>query len=95
MSEFLVWLVSGGCVVATSWILEQVTWFQNLTSQQKKYLQFSLSSFIGLTALLVLQFVPQETLQMLEPYFKILSSVFGMIFLNQVAHSLDPNRRKG
>ena len=40
MSEFLLWLVSGGCVIAASWALEQLDWFQNLTPQQKRYLQF-------------------------------------------------------
>jgi hypothetical protein len=94
MSEFLLWLVSGGCVIAASWALEQLDWFQNLTPQQKRYLQFGLSAFLGLGALLVSNFVPQEVLQALEPYFQVLASVFGMIFLNQAAHSLDPNRKK-
>lgn len=93
MSEFLLWLVGGGCVVATSWILEQVNWFQNLNSQKKRYVQFGVSAFIGLLALAIVQFVPKETLNMLEPYFSVISSVFGMIFLNQVAHTLDPNRK--
>jgi len=93
MSEFLLWLVGGGCVVATSWILEQVTWFQNLEPQKKRYLQFGVSALIGLGALAVTQYVPKETLNLLEPYFAVLSSVFGMIFLNQTAHALDPNRK--
>jgi len=93
MSEFLLWLVGGGCVIATSWVLEQVEWFQNLEASQKRYLQFGVSALVGLAALAVSQYVPKEVLDALEPYFAVLSTVFYAIFLNQTAHTLDPNRK--
>jgi len=93
LNDFLVWLMSGGAVVAVSWIFEEIEWFQSLSPKTKRYFQYGLSVLFGVSALLVQQFVPADVLKMLNPYFEILAATFGMIFLNQVAHTLNPNRK--
>ncbi len=93
LSGFLLWMTAGGSVVAVSWILEQVAWFQSLEAGKKRWLQYGLSAFVGIAALAIKQFVPEATLEMLTPYFAVLVGVFAPVFLNQMSHTLDPRKQ--
>ena len=90
LSSFLLWVVTGGCVVAVSWICERWKWFQAQPPDNKKYIQYGLSVVLGVAALLVQVYVPKPILELMQPYFAVFSAVFGMLFLNQASHTLDP-----
>jgi hypothetical protein len=94
LTSFLMWIVAGGSVVAVSWWSERSVWFQALQSETKKWVQYGVSASLGILALLIQQFVPASVLYLLTPYFAILAGVFGMVFLNQLAHTNDPARWK-
>ena len=94
LAKFLLWLATGGSVVAVSWIAERSKWFQSLESSTKAYVQYGASTILGVAALLIQTYIPAATLEMLAPYFAVFSGVFGMIFLNQVAHVNDPARTR-
>ena len=93
LNNFLVRLMGGGAVIAVSWIFEQFAWFQQISPNLKQWLMFVLSALVGVGALYVTTSVPKEVLDAIAPYFAIIASVFGMIFLNQIAHTLNPKRK--
>ena len=93
INQFLVYLMGGGAVIAFSWIAEQVKSFQSLESGTKRLIQFGGSTVIGLGAWAVATYVPPEVLAALATPFKIVASIFVLVFLNQVSHVLDPNRQ--
>lgn len=93
LNEFLVWLTAGGSVIAWSWIMEQVPWFQSLSVSAKKWVQLGGSVAIAIGALAVTMYVPKETLELIAPWFKLIAGLFGVIFVNQIAHAYDPNRK--
>lgn len=94
LDNFLLWLIAGGSVVAVSWILEQVAWFQSLPSKTKQLVQYGASIAVGLAALAIQLYVPADVLDQLEPFFAVIASTFGMVFLNQIAHKVDNNRKE-
>ena len=88
--DFLMWLIaSGGSIAAVSWILERVAWFQNQPSQNKDYIIFGLSVVVGIFAQLLLTYLPKETIEVITPYFAIVSSIFGTVFLAKGFHKVD------
>lgn len=95
LEDFMVWLTAGGSVIAVSWICERWAWFQAQPSERKKWLQYGLSTLIGIVALLVQTYVPASVITALTPYFAVIVGVFSMVFLNQAAHTLDPLRTRG
>ena len=70
LSGILVWFMTGGCVIAISWLAEQFDWFAALSTAKKQLIQWGGSIVLGLGAWAVLKFVPPETLTMLEDPFK-------------------------
>lgn len=86
--QFLTWLTVGGCVIAASWIMDKVSWFQKLKANVKLWVQVGISSALGIGALLVLNYVPLETLELIQPYWSVLATVFAMVFLNQTFHKV-------
>lgn len=91
LEQFLVWLIGGGAIIAFSWIMEQIDWFQTLSPKAKRWLMFAGSAAIGLGALAVVTYVPPEVLAQLSPWFTIVAAVFVSVFLNQAAHKYDPD----
>jgi len=87
LSGILVWLMTGGCVIAISWLAERFNWFGALSTAKKKLIQWGGSTGLGLGAWAILKFVPPETLTMLEDPFKIVVGSFVVIFLNQAYHN--------
>jgi hypothetical protein len=92
--DLLIWLASGGAVIAVSWLCERWAWFQAQSSDVKKWIQYGASAVVAIAALLIQQYVSMETLELIAPYVTVLISIFGMIFLNQASHSLDPARTR-
>jgi hypothetical protein len=90
LSNFLLWMVTGGSVIAVSWLCERWKWFQAQTPDNKKYIQYGASALLGIAALLVQNYVTTAILELMQPYFAVLAAVFGMLFLNQAAHVNDP-----
>ena len=93
LTDFLTYLTTGGSVIALSWIMENIAWFQSITSDQRRYIQFIGSLALGIVAKLILQYVPADTLSLIAPYFEIAALLFGAVFVNQLAHKVNPWRQ--
>ena len=95
LTDFLVWLGTGGSIMAISFILERITWFQNLESGMKELVTFGASALLAILATAALQFVPKETLNLIAPYFASISGVFGLVFLSKTFHKVDKKNGVG
>ena len=90
INDFLAWLLgSGGSVMAASWILERITWFQDKSAEFKEWFFFFLASAIALGAYAAVTYVPAETMQMLAPYFSVVSGIFISVVVGKAFHKLD------
>ena len=87
-AEFLVWLTSGGSIVAVSWLADKSAWFQSLSKEAKEYVIYGASVVLSLGAYAVNTYVPAEVMAQLAPIFAILATSFGSIFLGRIFHSL-------
>jgi len=90
INDFLAWLLgSGGSVMAASWILERIVWFQDKSADFKEWFFFAVASAIALAAYAGVTYIPQETIDMLAPYFTVVSGIFVTIVVGQAFHKLD------
>ena len=87
LQEFLVWLVSGGSIVAVSWLAEKSAWFQGLGKESKEYVIYGASVALSFGAYAVNTYVSPDVLNQLAPLFGILATTFGSIFLGRMFHS--------
>lgn len=87
LTDFLVWLsVGGGGALASSWIWERVPWFQALEATAKQLVFFVSCVLLSVLALVIQTYVPQELLNQLAPYFAIIASSFGTVFVGTSFH---------
>jgi len=90
LQAFLQWLIGGGgSIVAVSWLLERMKWFQALSSDAKDYTIFGFSIMVGCSALVVVTHVPPAVLDAIAPYFLIIASTFAAVFIAKVFHRVD------
>lgn len=89
ITQLLVWLVGGGCIIAASWILERIPQYTALNSQLKMWIFFGVSATLGIVAYVIGAFVPVEVIQGMSPYFAIIASVFSYVFLGTAFHRVD------
>lgn len=89
LDEFLVWLGAGGSIIAVSWLFEKLNWFTNLSSMAKRWIMFGMCVVIAGGAFAIQQFVPIEVLAQLAPWFKIISGVFGTLFVSETFHRVN------
>lgn len=83
ISDFLVWLTGGGCLIAASWILSQFDWYLKLIDKARQWIFFGLAVVFGCGSYAVVAYVPPATLTSIAPYFLIVSFVFIAIFINK------------
>ena len=84
ITDFLVWLAGGGCVIAASWILGKFVWYNKLVDNIKQLIFFLVAVIFGGGAYAVTQYVSAATLAAIAPYFLIVVSVFSYVFLNKL-----------
>jgi hypothetical protein len=89
LTDFLVWLVAGGSLIAVSWLFERFAWFQNVSSAARENIMFVVCAALSCGAYAVQTYVPVATLDLLAPWFGIIAAVFGMIFISKGFHALD------
>jgi len=89
LMEVLVWLTGAGGAILTSYVLERLVWFQSLESNKKHFVAIALSSLVGIGALAVLTFVPQEIISQISPYFMVVVTIVGYIFSSKAFHFFD------
>jgi len=90
IKAFLQWLVGGGgSILAVSWILERMAWFQALNSDRKDYTIFGFAVIVGCGALAVVTYVPAIVLDSIAPFFLVISSIFVTIFIAKIFHQAD------
>jgi hypothetical protein len=87
--QVLTWIGGAGCVIAASWILERIPKYMALSSSAKRWIFFGVSTILALGAYSIAVYVPVDILEKLAPFFGIVSSVFGYVFLGKSFHKLD------
>jgi len=85
----LIWLMGGGCIIASSWLLERFAWYQTLASKTREIVFFCVSVLFGIGAFLVSSYVPADVIQAITPYFVIVASTFSYVFLGKGFHIVD------
>jgi hypothetical protein len=87
---FLQWLIGGGgSILAVSWLLERMRWFQSLYADQKDYIVFGCAAVVGCGALAVVMYVPQTLLDVIAPFFLLVASTFVTVFIVKIFHRAD------
>jgi len=95
LEETLIWLVSGGGAASiASWILERIPWYQQQSSETRRWIFVIVSLVLAVGAYAVIQFVPQETIDIIAPWFAVIAGVAVPILAGQAAHYLDPARKR-
>jgi hypothetical protein len=90
LNQFLQWLLgSGGSIMAASWLLERIDWFQKQTSDIKEYVFFGLTAVISVGAYLVVNYIPSIALQVIAPYFAIVAGLFITVVIGKMFHKVD------
>lgn len=90
LKAFLQWLIGGGgSLIAVSWLLERLKWFQALSSDAKDNVIFVAAAIVGCTALAVVTYVSPVILAAIAPYFLILASTFVGVFIMKAFHKYD------
>lgn len=87
---FMQYLISGGgSILAASFILERFPKYKNLASSDlKDWIFFVVAGVIGVGAYLLVTLAP-EFMSSAEPFFVILSGIFGFVFLGKKYHETD------
>lgn len=90
---FMQYLISGGgSILAASFILERFPKYKNLASSDlKDWIFFAVASVIGVGAYLLVTLAP-EFMNSAEPFFVILSGIFGFVFLGKKFHAEDKSK---
>lgn len=87
LNEFLIWVGnSGGGAMVASWVLEQLKWYQELEADKKRLVFFSSTLVVTLLGFLGITYIPKDIIDSIAPYFAILYTTFGSIFLGTVFH---------
>lgn len=95
LQEFLVYLTAGGSIVAISWLAERWVWFQAQGKEVKQYIIFGASAALSIAAHLAATNIDPFMLEKLAPFFTILSTTFGSIFLGQAFFRAMKKEAKG
>jgi drug/metabolite transporter (DMT)-like permease len=93
ITDFLTWLMGGGCLLAASWLLERFPAYTNLPSNIKEWIFFGVAVVLGGLSFVVSTYVPAGTIEAIAPYFGIVASVFSYIFLGKSFHRVDADNR--
>lgn len=96
LEAFLQWLIGGGgSILAVSWLLERMPWFQRLSPEAKDYTIFGLAAVVGCGALAVVMYVPAGVLSAIAPFFLIIASTFVTVFIAKAFHLADKINKGG
>jgi hypothetical protein len=88
LHDFLLWLAnSGGGAVVVSWVLEQLSWYQNMVAKTKQLVFFGITLLVTVAGFAVVAYVPQVTLDAIAPYFGLVYATFVSIFLGTAFHN--------
>lgn len=94
IKAFLQWLIGGGgSILAVSWLLERMAWFQKLGPNQKDYTVFGLAAVVGCGALAIVMYAPVAVLDAIAPFFLVISSIFVTVFIAKVFHKADKTNK--
>ena len=90
IKDFLQWVVGGGgAVIIGSWLAERFPWFQSQLPDKKEWIFFGFTSIIWVAVYLVLNYIPEEFIDMLSPYFMGVSGLFVVVMLGKIFHKID------
>lgn len=90
LNEFLQWLLtSGGIIIAVSWMVERMAWFQLLNSDKKEWSFFGMTAVVWVLSYLTVNFVPAGVLEAISPYFAGVSGLFITVVVGKLFHKAD------
>ena len=92
LTNFLVWLGTGGSMMAVSFVAERIDAFQKLTANAKQWVMFFSASLLTVGSIAIQQYVPVATLNFVAPYFAGVAGVFSLIFIANTFHFLDKKK---
>jgi membrane protease YdiL (CAAX protease family) len=87
LQQVLVWLASGGAVIALSWLVEFFGWFQAMEPKKKQITFFIICAVVGVLAQLGITYIPANVFDIIAPYFGVVAGIFGLIFLGSEFHA--------
>jgi hypothetical protein len=87
IKDFIAWLAGGGFIMAASFILERIAWYQALTADKKEWVFLGSAAVIGCGAVALATYVPAAVLTALAPYFGVVFAVFSYVFLGKAFHN--------
>ena len=89
LAGFLNWVIySGGGLMLSSWVLDRIPAFMKLSEKWKKFINFASSLVIVLGFFAVMNFVPAQTLTVIDPFFKIVLGFVTAYGAQQAYHRL-------
>ena len=92
--EFLAMVAGGGfSSVVVAFLLEHWPWFQSLESETKKWIVLAVYVVLPVGATALLQNVPPEFWEVLQPYWNALALGFVGWVGSQIAHAWDKQRK--
>ena len=94
LQDFLVWLSTGGALIAASWLLGQIPGYDTLTEKVRQWIFFGLSLIFAGGAVAITTYVSADMLAKIAPWFLIVAFVFSSIFI-QKAYTKLANVVKG
>ena len=86
LMSFLQWIVAGGGTIAASWILESVPWYQEKEPVAKKWIFFGIAAVITILSYVIFNYVPQDILTAIAPYFGIVAGIWYTTFIGTAMH---------
>lgn len=95
LDQFLYGLVNGGgSAMLVSFILEKIPWYQNQTSDNKRYLFFGLTFLLTVSGYLTITYVPRDVINTMAPYFAMGYTTFASVFLGTAFHKITKDAKK-
>jgi hypothetical protein len=90
LTSVLRWLIAGGAAVVVSALLsflgERWSWFQSLEPFYKRLSQVGLSILLSIAAKAILDNVPSDVIQAIQPYWELIAVALAGVGGNQLFH---------
>lgn len=83
LQDFLVWLSTGGALIAASWLLGQIPGYDALSEKLRQWIFFGLSLVFAGGAVAINTYVSADVLAKIAPWFLIVAFVFSAIFIQK------------
>ncbi len=98
LTSVLRWIIAGGAAVVVSALLsflgERWSWFQSLEPFYKRLSQVGLSILLSIAAKAILDNVPSDVIQAIQPYWELIAVALAGVGGNQLFHVIQRGNPK-